>query len=69
MIVAGQVPHTVPYGTDLFCRTIPGSKLPGRLRRLRRTRSLRFCPTNRCDRDVGLAESGYDQLVPSGQAY
>ena len=36
--------------------------MPGRLRRLQRTRSLRFCPTNRCDRDVGLAESGYDQL-------
>ena len=24
------------------------------------------CPTNRCDRDVGLAESGYDHAVPPG---
>ncbi len=24
------------------------------------------CATNRCDRDVGLAESGYDRTVPPG---
>ena len=25
------------------------------------------CATNRCDRDVGLAESGYDRCVPTGR--
>src|SRR5208282_2879196 len=25
------------------------------------------CATNRCDRDVGLAESGYDRCVPMGR--
>jgi hypothetical protein len=41
--------------------------VPGRLRRLRRTRSLQLCATNRCDRDVGFAESGYHRFVPPGQ--
>ena len=42
--------------------------MPGRLRRLWRTLSLPFCTTNRYDRDVGLAESGYYHLVPPGHS-
>jgi hypothetical protein len=26
-----------------------------------------YVATNRCDRDVGLAESGYDRCVPTGR--
>jgi len=50
--------HTVPYGTD----SLTAHSLALRAFADYGAAEASICPTNRCDRDAGLAESGYDQL-------
>jgi hypothetical protein len=58
----------IPYPTGrlFWGGAIPRHFVPGRLRRLRRTRQPGVCATTFYGRDIGFAESGYDRAVPLG---